>query len=120
MGIGLGKRCWTYCEPSVKREPCVWNTSNVSRPEAPDSKQFNIKKMEQVNYNIVVYINYPNCCNYEGNKICVYKNADFSDFVNIHILDPHFSNNTTKISPFARFEPTIEGWNMAVKLAGMI
>jgi len=114
MGIGLGSRCKTY---DARLEPCVWTTNE---PEAPDVSKFMVIKMEQVGYNIVVYINYPNCSNYEGNKICVYRNADFTDFIGLDKLDPHFTDVTTKISPFARFEPTKEGWDMAVKLTRMI
>jgi hypothetical protein len=29
-------------------------------------------------------------------------------------LDPHFCDNPDCISPIARFEPTLDGWNMGV------
>jgi hypothetical protein len=33
------------------------------------------------------------------------------------MIDPHFAKNTFYFSPFARFEPTQKGWDMAIALA---
>jgi hypothetical protein len=118
MGIGPFSH-WKNCCLYDNLSNNVWNTKSKKRPEAPDKTNFNIIKLEQVNYNVVIWVNYPNCTNYEGNKICVYKNTDFYDFVNIRILDPHFSKDET-LSPFARFEPTENGWKMAIQIALMI
>ena len=37
------------------------------------------------------------------------------------VVDPHFSsNNGYGMSPYARFEPTDEGWRMALRLCEML
>ncbi len=111
MGVKIMSMSKNCCSSSNDQ---IWNTQPTIKP---DPILFNIIKMEQVGYNIVIFVNYPTCTNYEGNKICVYKSADFHDFVNMKMLDPHFSDNNTVLSPFARFEPTAEGWDFAVNLA---
>ena len=39
----------------------------------PDPKNYAISKTKQIEQFLVVMINYPNCTNYEGNKILVYE-----------------------------------------------
>ena len=82
----------------------------------PDPNNYTIKKTEQIREYLIVFINYPNCFNYEGNKILVYKHTRINYLINQKSIDPHFSNNKKYISPIARFEPTNDGWLMAVKL----
>lgn len=59
----------------------------------------------------VLMINYPNCTNYEGNKILVY-NYPLHIIERLNNIDPHFCENC--ISPIARFEPTEQGWDNAI------
>ena len=61
-------------------------------------------------------INYPDCINYEGNKILVFEGINYIKLYSQGSIDPHFSNNENFHSPIARFEPTDKGWSMAVKL----
>lgn len=62
-------------------------------------------------------INYPNCTNFKGNRICVYTNISKKEVQSLRVLDPHFSNENKGLSPYARFEPTEAGWIAAVFLA---
>jgi hypothetical protein len=62
---------------------------------------------------LVVEINYPDCTNYEGNKVLVYEGIMLRDLLMQQLIDPHFSDNKKYRSPIARFEPTTRGWNMA-------
>jgi len=61
-------------------------------------------------------INYPDCNNYEGNKILVFEGIKYIKLYEQGSIDPHFSDNKKFHSPIARFEPTDKGWSMAVEL----
>jgi hypothetical protein len=56
---------------------------------------------------------YPDCTNYEGNKILVFRGVTLIDLVNQRQIDPHFFKDAKVKSPIARFEPTPQGWTMA-------
>jgi hypothetical protein len=86
---------------------------NRTKYPNPNPKNFKIVKAVKVKKFLLLLVNYPDCTNYEGNKILVYKNTTLKDIDKQKSLDPHFSNNCRFISPIARFEPTIEGWDMA-------
>lgn len=64
----------------------------------------------------LILVNYPDCTNYEGNKVLLFKGVDITTLKNLKVLDPHFSQNTNHISPIARFEPTQFGWDLGVSL----
>jgi len=80
----------------------------------PNPYKYKILKTEQLGEYLIVKINYPNCENYEGNKILVYKNTTIDKLVSGKYIDPHFFDNKIYNSPIARFRPTKEGWNMAI------
>lgn len=84
----------------------------------PNPKNFKINRFEQINGYVLAEITYPDCKNYEGRKILLFKAASMSKIIlnNFGIIDPHFDNAKNVISPIARFEPTQDGWNMALKL----
>jgi hypothetical protein len=63
----------------------------------------------------ILEVLYPDCTNYEGKKILVYKGITTYRLRDLESLDPHFTKNG--ITPFARFEPTEEGWEGALSLA---
>lgn len=119
MGIRLfgGKSCMLHerCDSEYKPNKIV-KTILVEgdNPAAPNPLNFTIIHVTQVGKHIVVKINYPDCLNYEGNKICIYLNTKKKEFITRKEVDPHFS--TTIDSPFARFKPTQEGWNAAISL----
>lgn len=88
---------------------------SVSGNTNPDPAKFELVKVETVNGYAVVQIKYPDCKNYEGVKIMVWKSKDFNEMLQSGLLDPHFSDDVP--SCLARFIPTKEGWNWAVKFA---
>lgn len=91
--------------------------STVEAPN-PDPINFKIIQIIQRGKNLVAEIEYPNCTNFEGIKICVYKNLTQQNLEKLNEIDPHFSNKG--ISPFARFEPTVHGKMEALLLAERI
>jgi hypothetical protein len=87
-----------------------------SSTKEPRADLFEIKFAKNINRgkSCVLMISYPNCENFEGNKICVFRHS-LKYMEKQKLIDPHFSSEG--LSPFARFEPTEEGWNMAIELA---
>jgi hypothetical protein len=81
----------------------------------PNPKKYKIKKSKHIGSYVLIFINYPDCNNYEGDKILVYRQTTFDDSIEKGYLDPHFSENAP--SPLARFEPTDAGWQMAIDFA---
>jgi len=86
----------------------------------PDPLNFKITKYERVDEHIIIFINYPDCTNYEGNKILVFKNLTLGDLKAQEMIDPHFSESKEFHSPIARFEPTDMGWNLAIRFIKLI
>jgi len=93
-----------------------WNAQ--SNPN-PDPKNWDIIKWSEIGDYLVIKIKYLDCINYEGNKIMVYKGTTHSELVSQKLIDPHFSENKKYKSPIARFQPTGEGWEMALKFVEM-
>jgi len=84
------------------------------QPANPDPYNFRIVKSKQVGKWLLVKVKYPDCTNYEGMKILLYKGITLKQLTKQGHLDPHFSNSKKFHSPFARFEPTDKGWDFAV------
>lgn len=80
----------------------------------PNPNNFEITRLEKVLRFVVVMIKYPDCKNYEGNKILVFEGVPTKTILNQKSIDPHFCNSKTHPSPVARFEPTEKGWGYAV------
>lgn len=85
------------------KEKTVWEYDNDDVNPQPNN--YKIVKAEEVGDYLVIKINYPNCTNFEGNKILVFK-ATLLEIV----------NHKDYKSPVARFVPTDDGWKMAVDL----
>lgn len=88
-------------------------------PGNPDPRKYVLEEEYQGQYGVAVKIRYPNCTNYEGNKILVYLGLDsFSQVLikNKMEVDPHFFDGDSHYSPTARFEPTVMGWRLAKSL----
>lgn len=81
----------------------------------PNPRNYKIIRYKEKDGNSLVEINYPNCTNYEGNKILFYR-CTMVELLLQKEIDPHFSENKTFKSPFARFEPTANGWNAGLKM----
>ena len=93
-------------------------TTSGSQPVGnPNPSNFKILLVAYIGAYKVVKVNYPDCTNFEGNKILVLKDITLEELFSLTDLDPHFQSGSPKGSPFARFEPTLEGWKAAVTLA---
>jgi hypothetical protein len=107
MGIYFGRN-------SIKKTESTYETQKVSKFD-PNPANFEILNSIERFGNVALYIKYPNCKNYEGNKILVYKGVGKNQIVNLKEIDPHFSDDGS-LSPVARFEPTQRGWILAMIL----
>jgi len=121
MGIGPFSR--SQYDDSISCSSPNFSTIDVSGPKKnpnPNPQNFNIVQTLQIKDSLIVDVVYPDCTNYEGHKILVYRNTTIDKLTKQGTIDPHFSNNKTKLSPFARFEPTPVGWQAAVQFATII
>lgn len=111
MGCNFLLSSSSYDEPKV-----VYVDKRVEVPVPnPDPKNFHIDRALELKPWLILEVTYPDCTNYEGRKILVYKGTGIEDIARQNSLDPHFSNNKEYHSPFARFVPTNEGWEAAIK-----
>lgn len=94
--------------------------STPARPPNPDPSNYIVLKEEIIGHFMVLRIKYPDCENYEGQKILVFKNVDMTQLIWQGSVDPHFSDNPMRHSPIARFVPTEDGWLMAVAFCCMM
>jgi len=120
MGIScLSSQSYYDPKPSIGKiiKQKVIQVVNTVINVNPDAAEWKIVNHQQVGDHLVVKINYPRCTAFNGDKVCVYKNMIIQDLVCWKILDPHFSQNEKYPSPFARFEPTTDGWIAAVETA---
>jgi hypothetical protein len=83
----------------------------------PDPRKYKILRYKCRGLCLVVEIEYEGCTNYEGRKVMLFRNTTINKLKQQGAIDPHFSDNTDMISPFARFEPTELGWYAALRLA---
>lgn len=93
------------------------SVADKSQPAAlpnPNPKNYVAEYVYTVRDFLVVGVRYPDCTNYEGRKILVYKGVTWGMLEKQGSLDPHFCNNPEYISPIARFVPTNEGLGMAI------
>lgn len=86
----------------------------------PDPTNWKRIRDLRIGRNLVIWLNYPDCKNYEGDKILVFEKCGWSDLVKQKKIDPHFSTNKNFKSPIARFEPSERGWDWAVNFATTI
>ena len=101
-------RVSSYSSPSTTSQPKLPN---------PDPNNFKVMQVEEIGQFLIMKIVYPDCTNYEGQKILVFKGVKIIDLLNQRLIDPHFFQDKKCASPIARFVPTIEGWNMAKRFA---
>lgn len=108
------EREWYPSGPIIGKSHYDVPIINKVEKNLPDPKMFEITKTHEEGGFLVLMVNYPNCSNYEGNKILVYQST-LLDIVNQKVIEPHFFEHSTYISPIARFVPTQHGWAMALK-----
>ena len=80
----------------------------------PNPKNYKIKRSRFSCGNLLVEVNYPDCTNYEGNKILLYRKTTLKQLKRQKHIDPHFARSKKFKSPVARFEPTKLGWRMGL------
>lgn len=102
MGIGPG------------RKSCYGSSNNVIVKLNPDPKNFKIQKLLELE-NTYVEVLYPDAKNYEGLKVMVFKGQVAKELLALTELDPHF-DNSDKLSPIARFEPSEFGKWLAMQV----
>lgn len=134
MGVGTGnrssrvERAYYPSGPRLDGKSSSWDSSSstatTSKPDTtgnPDPNNYQLVRAEEHAGYLIVMIKYPDCTNYEGNKILIFRDLTLIQLVNQRLIDPHFFPDDKKHkSPVARFVPTEEGWNMAVMLAKMM
>jgi len=91
--------------PNISSESTYYIKGN------PDPLNFKILNMVTFRNCTVAIVNYPDCINYEGNKILVLK-SDSYICLSKEKLDPHFCKDSNLI---ARFVPTYEGYCMSLE-----
>ncbi len=84
------------------------NTNN------PSPRNFTIMSALQIGEWVVAKINYPNCTNFSGMKLLVFRGITLAELSSQGSIDPHFDENG--FAPFARFEPTEAGHAAALLL----
>lgn len=114
MGLYLFSHTTDYTDPC---KVCQHTVQEMTKQ--PDPENYLVMRAQPLKQFLVVWLNYPNCTNYEGNKILVYLDADPVKLFNQKHIDPHFTEGTEFYSPVARFEPTERGWGMAVTFANV-
>ena len=103
MGIGIGLR---YQED--------WGYERQIVAKNPDPNNFVILKCVKFENAHVLKVRYLGCTNFEGIKVLVYTGK----FKKLDYRDPHFCHS--RYSPIARFKPTKEGWDLALRVAAEI
>lgn len=79
----------------------------------PDPNNYEVLNSYSIRGHLLIEILYPDCTNYEGRKLLLFKSTTSNQLMKQGAIDPHFSSNKRKRSPFARFEPTSAGWASA-------
>lgn len=78
----------------------------------PNPKNYTIKRLATRGSYLIAEIVYPDCTNFEGRKILVFAGITSKRLRRSGFIDPHFCDRR-HISPVARFEPTVRGWELA-------
>lgn len=86
----------------------------------PDPQNYNIIKVLEKDGFILMELHYPDCTNYEGRKILLFKGVTLVDLINQKIIDPHFFQDEKIASPIARFIPDKTGWAMGEALINVL
>lgn len=128
MGLNIGFSSSKHDDKSVsffskygRSRSSLSKETNYSK-SLPNPRPDNYKIIKYLPYKrcLLVKVKYLDCTNYEGNKILLFKDCTINKLKKQGLIDPHFSENKKFHSPIARFEPTIEGWNIGLKMLGII
>jgi len=86
--------------------------ASIPKPPEPNPADFTIQKLHQINGWTIALVQYPACTTYNGLKLMVF-DVEPATIEGEKILDPHFLDDPTRLSPVARFEPTEQGLALA-------
>jgi hypothetical protein len=109
----MGVIKWFSSSSFDSQLPGNQNGDEDKKSQNPNPKRYSVKRMHKKGDFLILKINYPDCTNYEGNKILVYKGCTMVELAQQESIDPHFSDSKEFHSPIARFRPDDEGWKMA-------
>lgn len=88
------------------------DASAPPQPPNPSPFRFEVLVTERIGDAIIALIHYQDCTTFDGNKLCLYASAaDFHRARAAKCLDPHILGKNE--TPFARFEPTPAGLELA-------
>lgn len=96
------------------------NSNNETFLPNPNPNNYTVVRHLEIDNYLLIQIKYHDCTNYEGNKILLYKDCKFVELMKQGSIDPHFTNNSFYYSPIARFRPTDEDWDNAIKYINII
>lgn len=102
MGINTSGISTGDCQPAQGKNPNPFNFRSLTTTQIGDFT--------------IVWLTYPDCTNYEGQKILVFKGTTEAKIRRRKKIDPHFSEKG-QLRLVARFEPTDEGWTFACSFA---
>lgn len=77
----------------------------------PDPYNFKLMSWIEHGEYLVVRVKYPDCTNYEGEKILLFENMTIDEFAKLRCVDPHFTGNSKLIG---RFRPDRAGMRLAL------
>jgi hypothetical protein len=95
----------------IKKDKIIVKDNPLPNPN-PDN--YSIIKYQEIKNKLLIKIKYHDCTNYEGEKILIF-NCSYDDIIKQKLIDPHFCEDKSFYSPIARFEPTDDGWELAIK-----
>lgn len=81
----------------------------VIQNNQPDPKNFKIIQCWENFFGVLAEVIYPNCTNFEGRKLLLFKDITAKQLKEQKIIDPHFMDTRSYFNPIARFIPDDEG-----------
>lgn len=120
MGMGLGFFSSSSLDNDHKTVYVSCSCSN-NKPQVrdvnPKPNRWAFIRKKHIGDFLVVELQYSDCVNFEGRKILVFKGCSWNEILdrNGGLVDPHFSDSKKYIHPMARFEPTEDGYKMAIE-----
>ena len=94
---------------------CTCNEEILKKLPNPNPNNFEILQQFTLQQYTILTVRYPDCTNYEGQKILLYKDTPDGYFDDTKHLDPHFIDGGSNYL-IARFIPTKEGVDLAMFL----